>query len=72
MKAQRQEALANAEKDREVNAAQAEVADALDDHRQAVHESASARQEADRIRRQADTLSDTADVPRDQPGKDAR
>jgi uncharacterized protein YjbJ (UPF0337 family) len=64
-KAQRQQALANAEKDTEVNAAQAEVAEALDDRQQAVHESAAARAEADRIRRQADTLSDAADVPRD-------
>ncbi len=65
MKARRQQAVADAEKNLEINAAQAEVADALDGHDQAVRESAAARQEADRIRRRADTLSDTADVPRD-------
>jgi uncharacterized protein YjbJ (UPF0337 family) len=65
LKAQRQQAVANAERDAEVNAAQAEIADALDGRQQAVHESADARAEAERIRRQADALSDTADVPRD-------
>lgn len=64
--ARRREELAKAEENIEVNAAQAEVADAVDGHRQAAHESAAARAEADRIRRQADGLTDTADVPRDE------
>jgi uncharacterized protein YjbJ (UPF0337 family) len=63
--AQHRQAQAKAEENIQVNAAQAEVADALDGHQQAVHESAAARAEADRIRRQADSLTDAADVPKD-------
>jgi hypothetical protein len=64
-RAQQLEQQAKAEERLEVDAAQAEVVDALDDQQEAERESAAARAEAQRIRRQADGLSDTADVPRD-------
>jgi uncharacterized protein YjbJ (UPF0337 family) len=64
--ARKRQQQANAEHDLELNAAEAEVADALDGRREAVHEAAAARAEAERIRQRADGLSDTADVPREE------
>jgi uncharacterized protein YjbJ (UPF0337 family) len=54
---------AKAEERAGVRAADEEVVDSLDDHQDAVRESALARAEADRIKRQADSLSKDADLP---------
>jgi uncharacterized protein YjbJ (UPF0337 family) len=56
-------ARTQAEKREGIRPAGQEVVDALDDHQDAVGESALARAEADRIRRQADSLSKDADRP---------
>ena len=61
--AQRNVEQAKAEERADVRATDEEVADALDDHQDAVRESALARAEADRIRRHADSLSKDADLP---------